>query len=208
MVALPDFQLHTVQQVLELLLSLQWKDKVITLTEEQVELLTCLDIKPGEISRVEAEDKVTINTLERHIIPITIDIMQSIKENISESKVRTAVSNINNAMTKNTILTSNVDKLAPKPVQHTPDKSNYIPESIKQSSNVASLDHKTIKTTQPVYIPTPKLTVSTTEVTSLIPTQPDSIMNIALKKKDDISKIDLVKFISFNTYVQISCPSQ
>ena len=30
----------------------------------------------------------------------------------------------------------------------------------------------------------------------------------ALKKKDDISKIDLVKLISFNTYVQISCPSQ
>ena len=31
---------------------------------------------------------------------------------------------------------------------------------------------------------------------------------IALKKKDDISKIDLVKLNSFNTYVQISCPSQ
>ena len=27
--------------------------------------------------------------------------------------------------------------------------------------------------------------------------------NIAIKKKDDISKIDLVKLISFNTYVQI-----
>ena len=32
--------------------------------------------------------------------------------------------------------------------------------------------------------------------------------NNALKKKDDISKNDLVKLIYFNKYVQISCPSQ
>ena len=90
--ALPDFQLHTVEQVLELLLSLQWKDKVITLTEEQVELLICLDIKPGEISRVEAEDKVKINTPELSVSSCPTcdaDIVDSVGEHMNREHERT-----------------------------------------------------------------------------------------------------------------------
>ena len=133
------------------------KEQKDEMVEEQVELLTYLDIKPGEISRVEAEDKVTINTPEWCTIPITKDIMQSFKENVSESIV-TTMSNIKITMSKETIPTPNVGKAATKAV-------------------LPSI--QTITTTQPVSIPTPKLAASTTEVTSSIPAQPAYMMNIA-----------------------------
>ena len=80
------------EKVLELLLSLQWKDEVITLTEEQVELLTCLEIKPRKISRVEAEDKVTINTPELSLSSCPLcdaDIVDSVVEHMNREHERT-----------------------------------------------------------------------------------------------------------------------
>jgi len=47
LLSLPDFSVPTVEGLLEML-SLNWSEEVFTLTEDQVDLLTCLNIQPWE----------------------------------------------------------------------------------------------------------------------------------------------------------------
>ena len=129
MLFLPDFQLHTVEKVLELLLSLQWKDKVITLTEEQVELLTCLDIQPGEISRVEAEDKVTINTPELSLSSCPLcdaDIVDSVEEHINREHECTGT-NTKNSIISQRLKTPTLNQFTP--LKNVNPTQNHIPST-------------------------------------------------------------------------------